>query len=67
MRSKYILSSEYLRQHIFVLHHIEYLYANLCEYFEGNLKRKIQICGVCKYTKTGEYEATKIHIHFYSF
>jgi hypothetical protein len=31
------------------------------------MKRKMQICGVCKYTKTGEYEVNKIHIHFYSF
>jgi hypothetical protein len=28
----------YLLQHVFVLHQIEYVYANLCEYFEVNMK-----------------------------
>jgi hypothetical protein len=44
------------------LHQIEYLYANLCEYFETNMKRVMWINGVCEYTETCEYLANKIHI-----
>jgi hypothetical protein len=51
----------YLLQHVFILHQIDYLYANLCEYFEVNMKRMIRINGVCEYSKTCEYEANKIH------
>ncbi len=51
----------YLLQHVFVLHQIDYLYANLCEYFEVNMKRIIRINGVCEYSKTCENEANKLH------
>ncbi len=45
---------------MYFLHQIEH--ANLCEYFEANMKRMMQINGVCKYTETCKYEANKIHI-----
>ncbi len=44
------------------MHQIEYLYANLCEYFEVIIKRMMRKNGVCEYTETCEYEANKIHI-----
>ncbi len=44
------------------LHQIKYLYANLCEYFEANVKRMMRINGVCEYSETCKYEANKIHI-----
>jgi hypothetical protein len=37
-KSEYSLCSKYSRQNVFFLHQIEYLYANLCEYFEANMK-----------------------------
>ncbi len=47
---------------MYFLPKIKYLYANLCEYFEANMKRMMQINGVCEYAETCEYEANKIHI-----
>jgi hypothetical protein len=47
---------------MYFLHQIEYLYANLCEYFEANMKQMMQINCVCAYTETCEYEANKINI-----
>jgi hypothetical protein len=47
---------------MYFLHQIDSLYANLCEYFEANMKQMMRINGVCKYTETSEYEADKIHI-----
>ncbi len=47
---------------MYFLHQIERLYANLCEYFEANIKRIMGINGVCEYIETCEYEAIKIHI-----
>jgi hypothetical protein len=44
------------------MHQIKYLYENLCENFEANMKRMMQINGVCEYTETCEYEANKIYI-----
>jgi hypothetical protein len=44
-----------------MLHQIEYLFANLCEYFEANMKRMMRINGVCEYTEKCEYEASTIH------
>jgi hypothetical protein len=35
----------------------EYLHANLCEYFEANMKRLMWINNVGEYTETCEYEA----------
>jgi hypothetical protein len=34
------------------LHQIEYVYANLREYFEANMKRMMRINGVCEYAET---------------
>ncbi len=51
-----------IRCDMYFLHQIKYLYANLCEYFEANIKRIMRINGVCEYTETCEYEAKKIHI-----
>jgi hypothetical protein len=45
---------------------IEYLYANLCKYFEANIKRMIRINVVCEYTETCEFEANKIYIRLES-
>ncbi len=53
--------SEYSLQ-MYFLHKNEYLYANLSEYFEANMKRMMRLNGVCEYTETCEYEATKINI-----
>ncbi len=57
---KQIFASTNIRCNLYFLHQIEYLYANLCEYFEANMK---QINGVCEYSKTCEYEANMIHIY----
>jgi hypothetical protein len=49
------------------LHPIEHLYANLCEFFEANVKQMMRINGVYEYTETCEYEANKIHFRLDSF
>jgi hypothetical protein len=35
-------------------HKIGYLYANLCEYFEANMKQIMRINGVCEFTEKGQ-------------
>jgi hypothetical protein len=64
LASKHIFWSEYslVWENVFVLHQIEYLYANLCEYLEANMKQMMRINGICKYTETCEYKVTKINI-----
>ncbi len=37
----------------------EYVHANLCEYFEANMKRLMRINGVGVYTETCEYEVSE--------
>jgi hypothetical protein len=56
-----IRSEANIRFYVHFLHQIEYVYANLCEYFMANMKRMMRINGVCEYTETCEYEANKIH------
>jgi hypothetical protein len=41
---------------------IEYLFANLCEYFKKKIMQMMRINGVWEYTKICQYEANKIHI-----
>jgi hypothetical protein len=41
------------------LHQIEYLYVNLCEYFEANMKRILRIV---MFANIPKYEANKFHI-----
>ncbi len=48
--------------YVFVLPQIEYLYGNLYEYFEANMKQMMRMNGVSEYTKTCEYEANKIRM-----
>jgi hypothetical protein len=51
--NKYLLWSKYSLQHVFVLHQIEYLYVNFCEYFKANDVNK---SGDCEYAKTCEWD-----------
>ena len=57
-----ICSEANIRCNMYFLHQIEYLYSNLCEYYEANMKGMMRINGDCEYTETSEYEANKIHI-----
>jgi hypothetical protein len=50
-----------IRCNIYFLHQIKYLYANMFEHFEANMKRMMQINGVCENTETCEHAASKIH------
>jgi hypothetical protein len=54
---------------MYFLLQIEFLYANLCEYFEANMKRMMRVNGYCEYTETYEYCAvrTRPYPHVLSF
>ncbi len=54
-----IRSEAIIRCNMYFLHQIEYLCANLCEYFAANMKRMMRINAVCEYIETCDYEANK--------